>query len=258
MFYIYEWYNTVTGEIFYVGKGSKRRYLQISQRNQYFKEYYQNNPCEVRIISYYNSEEEAFAAENKRILELKAVGQCKCNLDNGGTGGVNFVWTKEMKEYKSKFNPMKQQAQKERMSRENPMKNPQIAEKVAKQKQKKVIYKGQETTCKEIAQTTGYVIETIWKWCQRGHDIHGEPCYYVGGAPKSQKITCSKAVLIDGTFFPSLRAAADFLNVKDTSPLCKALKAGKKYKGHDCCYANQQPSDTNSDNSSIKGSETNG
>lgn len=60
------------------------------------------------------------------------------------------------------------------------------------------------------------------------------------------------------TPFPSLRAACDFLKVKDTSPLCKALKAGKKYKGHDCCYANQQPSDTNSDNSSIEGSETNG
>lgn len=187
VFYIYEWYNAITREVFYVGKGTKKRYLQVSRRNQYFKDYYQNNPCEVRIISYYDSEEEAFKAENQRILELKAIGQCKCNLDNGGTGGVNYVWTEEMREYKSKFNPMKRAEQRERMSHENPMKNPEVAKKVASKKQKKVIYK-----------------------------------------------------------------------VKDTSPLCKALKAGKKYKGHDCCYANQQPSDTNSDNSSIEGSETNG
>ena len=71
--------------------------------------------------------------------------------------------------------------------------------------------------------------------------------YYKGEyiAP-NKKTTCSKGVLIDGQFFSSLRAAADFLEVKDTSPLCKALKAGKKYKGHVCEYANQQPSEMNS------------
>ena len=57
-----------------------------------------------------------------------------------------------------------------------------------------------------------------------------------------KKTTSSKAILVDGQLFPSLRAAADFLGVKDTSPLCKALKANKKYKGHICEYANQQPS----------------
>nr|DAK58431.1 MAG TPA: hypothetical protein [Caudoviricetes sp.] len=55
-----------------------------------------------------------------------------------------------------------------------------------------------------------------------------------------------------------MRAAADFLNAKDTSPLCKALKNNKKYKGHECYYANQQPSNANSNNSSVEGSETNG
>lgn len=165
----------------------------------YFKDYYQNSPCGVRIISYYDSEEEAFKAESQRILELKAIGQCKCNLDNGGTGGVSFVWTEEMREYKSKFNPMRRTEQRKRMSCENPMKNPKLRKKLP-------------------------IKSRFNRW----------------------------------DLFPSLRAACDFLEVKDTSPLCKALKAGKKYKGHDCCYANQQPSDTNSDNSSIEGSETNG
>lgn len=34
MFYVYEWYNTITGQVFYVGKGTKKRYLQTSKRNQ--------------------------------------------------------------------------------------------------------------------------------------------------------------------------------------------------------------------------------
>lgn len=45
----------------------------------------------VRITNYFEKEKEAFAYEHIRILELKAQGMCFCNLDNGGTGGVNFI-----------------------------------------------------------------------------------------------------------------------------------------------------------------------
>ena len=247
MFYVYEWYNVNTNEVFYVGKGIGNRYKQVSKRNQLFKEYYENNECSVRIIKNFELEKDAFAYENKRILELKAQGQCFCNLDNGGTGGVNFIWTDEMREYNSIYNPMNEDAQKQRMRESNPMYNPQVAEKVAQKTRKTVCYKGEELTCREVAETTGVQITTIWAWCKRGYDTNGESCYYKGEyiAP-NKKTTCSKGVLIDGQFFPSLRAAADFLEVKDTSPLCKALKAGKKYKGHICEYANQQPSEMNS------------
>ena len=124
MFYVYEWYNVNTNEIFYVGKGIGNRYKQVSKRNQLFKEYYENNECSVRIIKNFELEKDAFAYENKRILELKAQGQCFCNLDNGGTGGVNFIWTDEMREYKSIYNPMKEEEQKQRMRESNPMYNP--------------------------------------------------------------------------------------------------------------------------------------
>lgn len=77
-------------------------------------------------------------------------------------------------------------------------------------------------------------------------------------AQGKKKTTCSREILIDGQLFPSVRAGADFLGVKDSSPLCRALKTTHKYKGHICEYANQQPSDTNSDKSSIEGSTTNG
>ena len=259
MFYVYEWYNTNTEEIFYVGKGCGNRYKQISKRNKFFKEYYENNECAVRIIQYFENEQDAFEYEHKRILQLKAENQCSCNLDNGGYGGKNFIWTPEMRKYFSLYNPMKNEEQRVRMSINNPMHNKEIASKVAAKKSKIVCYKGQEYTCKDLAKETGYQITTIWNWCKRGYDTNGIPCYYKGEKKNnSKRTTCSKGVLIDGLFFPSLRAAADYLGVKDTSPLCKALKANKKYKGHTCEYANQQPSEENSNFSILEGSTTNG
>ena len=243
-FYVYEWFNVETDEIFYVGKGCNNRYKVTSRRNPLFLEYYENNDCASRIIQYFDSEDAALEYEHKHILELKELGQCFCNIDDGGTGGRNFVWTEDMRKHKSQFNPMK---------------NPETAEQVAKQKRKIVIYNENEYTCKELAELTGYQITTIWKWCQRGYDTEGKPCYYKDNPINAiKKTTNSKAVLIDGQYFPSLRAAAEFLGVKDSSPLCKALKNNKPYKGHICEYANQQPSEENSSNSILEGSTTNG
>ena len=109
MFYVYEWYNVNTEEIFYVGKGCGNRYKQVSKRNQKFKDYYENNECAVRIIKSFETEEEAFNFEHIRIIELKAQSQCFCNIDDGGSGGVSFVWNEEMREYKSQYNPMKRE-----------------------------------------------------------------------------------------------------------------------------------------------------
>ena len=259
MFYVYEWYNVNTEEIFYVGKGCGNRYKQVSQRNQKFKDYYENNECAVRIVQYFEEEQDALEYEYKLIQSLKQENQCQCNIDEGGHGGLSFIWTEEMRKYKSQFNPMKNQEQRDRMSENNPMKNPEVVRQVAQKKSKVVCYLGQEYTCKELAEKTGYQITTIWRWCQRGYDTNGNPCYYKDNKVDGyKKITCSKGVKIDGQFFPSLRAAADFLGVKDTSPLCKALKANKKYKGHICEYADQQPSQMNSQTSNLEGSTTNG
>ena len=247
MFYVYEWYNVNTEEIFYVGKGCGNRYKQVSKRNQKFKDYYENNECAVRIVQDFETEEEAFNYEHIRIIELKAQGQCFCNIDDGGCGGVSFVWNDEMREYKSQYNPMKREEQRLRMSEQNPMYNSEVAQKVAEKTRKTVCYLGKEYTCKELASLTGYELTTIWKWCKRGYDTDGNPCFYKGEEKNTiKRTTCSKGVLIDGQYFPSLRAAGDFLGVKDTSPLCKALKANKTYKGHKCEYANQQPSEKNS------------
>ena len=232
-FYVYKWYNVETGEIFYVGKGCRNRKNVTYKRNILFKEYIKNNKCKNEIIAYFNNESDALNFEHKTILELKRKGMCKCNLDNGGTGGINYVWTQEMKDYKSKYNPMKDE---------------KVKQKMAKSKSKIVIYDNKETTTREIASKMNIHITTAQNWAKRGYDTNGNPCYYKNETmPSIKKNTCSKSVLIDGEYFPSLRAAADFLGVKDTSPLCRALKQNRIYKGHKCEYANQQPSEENSD-----------
>ncbi len=38
-FYVYEWYNIETKEIFYVGKGTRNRINHKKRRNKLFKEY---------------------------------------------------------------------------------------------------------------------------------------------------------------------------------------------------------------------------
>jgi len=258
MFYVYKWFNTDTLEIFYIGKGCGNRYKQVSKRNLKFLEYYKTHNCSSEIIASFENEEDAFKYEYEKIITLKKQGFCSCNLDDGGTGGVNFCWTPEMRQYKSEHNPMKAQEQRQRMKDFNPMSNPQIARKVAKKRSKMVIYKNEETTTRELCEKYHICIATAQRWAKRGYDTNGEPCYYKeDSVPKIQKKTSSKTVIIDGVEFPSLRSAADFLGVKDTSPLCRALKLNKTYKGHKCEYANQQPSDTNLSKSSIEGSTTN-
>ena len=85
-FYVYEWYNLDTNEVFYVGKGKKERYKNIKQRNQYFKNYYNKHKCTVRKIKTDLLENEAFELEINLIDKYRKIGQCQCNLADGGEG----------------------------------------------------------------------------------------------------------------------------------------------------------------------------
>ena len=82
IYYVYEWYNVDTGEVFYVGKGRGNRYKYNcrTSRNQAFYDYYINNKCAVRKILENVIEEDACNLEDKRIKELDAIGQAKCNI----------------------------------------------------------------------------------------------------------------------------------------------------------------------------------
>lgn len=95
IYYVYEWYNSETGEVFYVGKGSRVRYKQIDGRNQYFLNYYNKYDCKVRKVKEFLSEEEAYDLEIKTIEKYKDVGQCICNFHEGGLGGASNKNTPE-------------------------------------------------------------------------------------------------------------------------------------------------------------------
>lgn len=82
IYYVYEWYNIDTGEIFYVGKGRGLRcqHRAPGNRNKKFVNYVNKNNCTYRKVFENLDEETACGLEDKRIKELKSKGQCICNL----------------------------------------------------------------------------------------------------------------------------------------------------------------------------------
>ncbi|EPY2277986.1 hypothetical protein ACXAT3_002738 [Clostridium sporogenes] len=87
-FYVYEWYNVDSKEVFYVGKGKNKRYKNTTKRNQYFKNYYNKYECDVRKVKENLTEKEAFNYEIKLIKKYRNISQCRCNLTNGGEGAT--------------------------------------------------------------------------------------------------------------------------------------------------------------------------
>ena len=71
MFYVYAYYNVENGIIFYIGKGTKRRYKVLFNRNKLFQEYYASHKCDVKILAFFDDEDEAFTYEQAMITEYK-------------------------------------------------------------------------------------------------------------------------------------------------------------------------------------------
>lgn len=111
-FYVYEWFNTNTGEVFYVGKGTKGRWKNTKGRNQYFINYYNKYNCDVRRVKNKLSEKDAFSLEVETIDKYKQIGQCKCNLTDGGEGSAfevgswNFYYQKLVALYNSEYSSL--------------------------------------------------------------------------------------------------------------------------------------------------------
>ena len=265
MFYVYEWFIKSTGEIFYVGKGCGRRY-KFRGHNRFFRDVLKNNDCDSRIIRTFEDEKDAFAYEYERVNELKEQGLCKCNINKGGNGGSVGWWDEDRKRYYSEHNVMKSEVQRKRMSENNPMRDPAVAKKVGLARRKQPIINGTEYADVIEASKALSVCETsIYSWCTRGYDTYGNPCHYKGEPQKDYPtmkkthpgVTGSRAVIIDGKHFDTVKEGAAYLNA-DPSVIIKCLKAGRPYrKVHICEYDNQQPSWTNFGNSSPEGSTTN-
>ena len=196
MFYIYEWFNVNTNEVFYVGKGTYNRY-KVKKRNKLFNEYIINNECDVRIIKYYENELMCFKDEEKLIKHYKSIGQCQCNCVFGGCGGVKTCWTKEMREKMSKENPMKSKEQRLRMSINNPMKNPDIA-KIVGEKHRKPFYIGNMkfSNLKEASDYYKVTQTTISGWIKRGKNKNGDICYHIKTEEKPITVDKEKVYII--------------------------------------------------------------
>lgn len=264
MFYVYEWYIIETGEVVYVGKGCKNRY-KVRNHNRFFNDIITRFDCSSRIIRCFDSEEDAFAFEYDRINEMQKIGQCKCNIRNGGFGGETKSWTAEKREQYSKNNVMHSKNQRERMSKNNPMKNPEVAYRVNQKNKRKVIINGDlYNSVKEAASELNVSSYTISNWCKRGYDINGNPCRYHDEPqkqyPESKKLHpragLVRAVIIDGVRYCAVCDAAKALGVCSKT-IIRAIKNNRPFKGHECRYDNQQPSCGKSDNSTTEGPTTN-
>ena len=258
MFYVYEWFDVKSGEIIYVGKGTKRRY-KVRKHNKLFNECIAKSECDSRIIAEFSTEEEAFLYEQERISNLKNIGEAKCNIYEGGFGGSVGDWTEEKRKYYSEHNVMKFKEQRKRMSINNPMKNTQVVSKVVKQKVRPVVIDGEfYNSIKEAATALGVNIQTIAKWCKQGHSLDWKPCRYADEMQKEFEILTpwGKRVIVDGKRYQSVSDAARFIEVWPES-LIRAIKKGRPCKGHICRYDNQQPSCEKPSNSIAEGSTTN-
>lgn len=264
MFYVYEWYIVKTGEVIYVGKGCKNRY-KVRKHNRFFNDMISRFECESRIIKYFDDEKDAFAFEYDRIKELQKIGQCKCNIYDGGYGGETQSWTPEKRALYSKNNVMHSIQQRKRMSENNPMKKKEISEIVNAKKRRAVIINGLYYPGVNIAARALNVNDrTVISWCKRGYNTTGQPCRYNDEPQKEYsslkithpKVASAKPVIVDGVRYETVKDAALAIGVWSET-IIRAIKGNRLCKGHKCRYDNQQPSWGNSDNSTPEGSTTN-
>lgn len=236
MFYVYKWYIVETKEIIYIGKGTKNRYKD-KKRNKLFNEMIKRFDCKSEIIKYFDSEKEAFEYEHELICEYKSKGECCCNLDNGGTGGVNFIWTPEMKHYYSINNIMKSKNQRKRMSQNNPMKNKYIA-KIVGEKHKKPLYINDTLfdSIKSAAKKYNVGETTISYWLKVGYNKYNDLVYYANKEKPivdftiNRHINNNQKVNYDGKIYESIKTLSKVLNVKYTT-LFNCYQKHRTYNG---------------------------
>lgn len=85
MYYTYAHIRPDTGDIFYVGKGCKKRAYDKFDRNNHWKNVVNKNngKFEVRILNWFNNEQDALESEIWQISQLNAAGVLT-NITSGG------------------------------------------------------------------------------------------------------------------------------------------------------------------------------
>ena len=85
-YYVYAWYVKDTNEVFYIGKGTGRRYLNRKRENEFFMRMMKTHDCESKILIDNLDEETAFKLE-KVVIAIYRLTDCR--LTNVTDGGEN-------------------------------------------------------------------------------------------------------------------------------------------------------------------------
>lgn len=101
-YYVYVWYYKDTKEVFYVGKGTGKRY-KTRKRNNTFNEIVKNNDCDCKIIKNNLTEEQAFDLEIKTIANYRSKGINLINVLDGGCNPPSLSGIPKSEEAKAKY-----------------------------------------------------------------------------------------------------------------------------------------------------------
>lgn len=99
-FYIYAHYRNDTDDVFYIGKGEGNRHNSKQGRNPYWRNIVKAYGYRSEILQHFETEEEAFQAEQELIAELgrKDLGKgLLVNMSDGGEGASGAVRTPEQR-----------------------------------------------------------------------------------------------------------------------------------------------------------------
>lgn len=97
-------HSTPDGEIFYVGKGCGHRAFSTGKRSLAWRKMVaDNNGITIKIVSYFETEQEAFEDEKKLISFYKKQNANLVNESEGGLGPLGYCQSVELRAKKSKL-----------------------------------------------------------------------------------------------------------------------------------------------------------
>ena len=213
-FYVYEWYITSTGEVFYVGKGTGKRWKTLSNRNKFFQCMYRTHDCEVRKIYENLTEKEAFEKEIETIKYYKENTKYRLtNQTDGGEGTSGWKPSNDFKEKQSKIHKTQ-------------WGNDEFREKMMSiRKDENGIYKSKEfreKISKIVKGEKNPNYQNYWSDEQKEHLRRKQklnPLYKNENNPNSKKIICIET----GEVFECIKFALQKYEIKNDSSISVAI-----------------------------------
>jgi hypothetical protein len=123
IYYVYLHRSKKTGEVFYVGKGQKRRAYYSHARSKEWKKHVLEHGFDVEIIASCLSQDQSFNIERQTIKRLSDEGVSLINKTAGGEGCVGYRHSKDHIEKLKSQNPMHNSEVREKISGPNSWRN---------------------------------------------------------------------------------------------------------------------------------------